>query len=257
MTTRSVGETWAVLQDRSRGAEQRFDRSTVVDLPEPAQRFLSRALPDGAPLVSTVQLSMCGHIKLGVWMPFTARQILRAGVGFVWEAVVGGRVVKFVGADSLGPDGARMEFRFHGRIPVVQASGPDVHRSAAGRLAAETAVWLPQALTPQAGALWRAIDGQWATVVLPGPTGPVAVDLAVDAHGDLTEILLQRWRDSAKPPDDAPFGATLTSVLEVDGTRVAGEGSVGWDRETPDEEAGVFFRFELTSVSFLPALGSQ
>ncbi|MFA9565268.1 MAG: DUF6544 family protein [Acidimicrobiales bacterium] len=53
-----------------------------------------------------------------------------------------------------------MEFRLHGLVPVAQASGPDVARSAAGRLAAETVAWVPQALTPQAGA----VDDEHAVV---------------------------------------------------------------------------------------------
>ncbi len=69
-----------------------------------------------------------------------------------WALVVGGRVVRFVGADLLGPHGARMEFRLHGIVPVVRASGPDTARSAGGRLAVETVAWLPQTLTPQCGA---------------------------------------------------------------------------------------------------------
>jgi len=150
-----------------------FDPSTLDGLPAPAQRFLASAIADGAPLPRSVQLEMTGRIKLGVWLPFTARQILVAGQGFVWQPIVGGRIVRFVGADALGPDGARMEFRLHGRIPVVNASGPDTDRSAAGRLAAETVAWLPQALTPQAGASWRPIDDGRATVILTGPGGPV------------------------------------------------------------------------------------
>lgn len=55
------------------------------------------------------------------WMPFAADQVLRAGVGFVRKPIVGGHVVRFVGADILGPDGARKEFRLHGLIPVATA----------------------------------------------------------------------------------------------------------------------------------------
>ena len=51
-----------------------------------------------------------------------------------------------------------MHFRLHGLIPVVHSSGPDIARSGAGRLAAETVAWLPQALVPQSGAQWTPID---------------------------------------------------------------------------------------------------
>jgi hypothetical protein len=133
-------------------------------------------------------------------MPFTTDQVLQAGVGFVWKPIVGGRVVRFVGADILGPDDARMEFRLQGLIPVAKASGPDTARSAVGRLAAETVAWLPQATTPQAGARWRAVDSERATVTLDVVGGTVDVEVTVDADGRLKGIGLQRWNGSTNPP---------------------------------------------------------
>jgi hypothetical protein len=218
-------------------------------LPPPARRLLTAAIPDEAPLSQRVELEMTGRIKLGVWMPFTARQLLVAGRGLVWEPVVGGRIVRFVGADSLGPDGARMQFRFRDRIKVVDASGPDVDRSAAGRLAAETVAWLPQALTPQGGAQWRPRDHQRATVILEGPYGPIEVDVTVDDDGALTELQLQRWNSSAKPPRPEPFGGEVTSTFDADGVRIAGTGTVGWGFGTPKDD-GIFFEYTIAGARF-------
>lgn len=98
----------------------------------PAARWLGRVLPPGTPLVEAVAVSIQGCIRLGPrWMRFTGEQIMRAGVGFVWRPAVGGRIIRFVGADLLTPDQARMEFRFQGLLPFVKASGADIERSAA------------------------------------------------------------------------------------------------------------------------------
>lgn len=244
--------TWAALDRSAARAAALFDPSTLSDLPGPARRLLSRVLPDRTPLHDTVRLSMRGRIKLaGRWLPFTAEQILRAGNGFVWAPVVGGRLIRFVGADALGPDGARIEFRFHGRIPVVRGSGADVARSANGRLAAETVAWLPQALTPQSGARWTAIDRHRARVTLRGPGGPTDVDVIVDDDGALTSVGLQRWNDSAKPPALEPFGGVVDSVLHsAPGVAIAGAGAVGWGWDTPGEADGSFFRYEITQADF-------
>lgn len=249
---------WSALEPSSGAEVDGFDRSTIDGLPEPARRFLVATVPDGSPLATAVELEMTGRIKLGIWLPFRARQIVRSGVGLVWVPDVGGRVLRFVGADTLGPDGARMQFRFHDRIPVVDASGPNTVRSAAGRLAAETVAWLPHALTPQAGATWKALDERRATVTLPGgPTGPTDVDVTIDERGHLTEIRLQRWNDSAEPPRLAPFGGVVSASLDVDGVRIARDGAVGWAQETEaqeleDQEWAVFFRYRITSARFLP-----
>ncbi len=176
--------TWAELASPTTTTPPRFDPATLSDLPAPAQRYLRGVLPDGVGLSSVVRLSMAGEIKLGGrWLPFSARQILRAGTGFVWAPVVGGRLLRFVGADALGVKGARLEFRLHGLIPVVRSSGPDVRRSAEGRLAAETVVWLPQALAPQSGARWRGIDDQRAVVSLDA-AGPASTSRSTSTTGE-------------------------------------------------------------------------
>lgn len=86
-----------------------------------------------------------------------------------------------------------MEFRLHGLVPVAQASGPDVARSAAGRLAAETVAWVPQALTPQAGA----VDDEHAVVKSDFAGETVDVEVGVDPDGRVVRLELQRWKDSA------------------------------------------------------------
>lgn len=252
MTLTFATATWVALEADHDAERERFDPDSLDGLPPPAQRLLSSALPTATPLDSVVQLEMTGDIKLaGKWLPFTAQQILRAGVGFVWTPVVGGRVIRFVGADALGPDGARLEFLFHGRIPVVRGSGPDVDRSAAGRLAAETVAWLPQQITPQAGARWEPIDDHRAAVHLDTDERDIRVEVGVDDHGQLQSIGVQRWKDSAKPPVEAPFGGTIHSTFDLpDGVRIAGTGTVGWDWHTPQQADGEFFRYRITAATF-------
>lgn len=231
----------------------RFDPDSLDGLPPPARRWLGRVLPAGCPLAAGVIIHMHGEIRIGPrWMPFTAEQILRAGVGFVWKPVVGGRLVRFVGADLLGPEDARMEFRLHGRIPVAKASGPDTAKSAAGRLAAETVAWLPQATTPQAGGQWAAVDDTHATVTLEAAGQAIDIAVGVDRAGELQTLQLQRWNGAVDPPRFRPFGGDLTSELETaGGVRVAGSGTVGWDYGTPEWAAGAFFRFRLDSLEWI------
>jgi len=140
-----AAEAWASLATDVGGEAPLFDPTTLHGLPAAARRYLAVALPDRVPLSSTVRLEMDGEIKLaGRWLPFTADQILRASAGFVWAPVVGGPILRFVGANVLTRRDARMEFRLHGRIPVGRAAGPDVRRSAQGRLAAETVAGFPR-----------------------------------------------------------------------------------------------------------------
>lgn len=244
--------TWSALAAPEDDEPPLFDPTSLGDLPAPAQRLLARSLPAGVPLSRLVRLDMSGEIKLGGrWLGFTSQQILRAGVGFVWAPIVGGRIIRFNGADALGPEGAQIAFKFHGRIPVVRASGDDVHRSAQGRLAAETVAWLPQALTPQAGAHWVGIDDKRAMVTLNAAGSDVDVEVAVDTAGQIRWIGLERWNSSAKPPALASFGGSVSSMFTVlNGVSIAGSGAVGWDWHTPWEADGVFFRYQVTAADF-------
>jgi hypothetical protein len=251
MKPEAAATTWEMLAEPSGEPASSFDATTLADLPEPARRWLTRVLPAGTLLTSGVTVEMTGEIKLGRWMRFRADQVLRAGVGFVWQPVVGGRILRFSGADVLGPDDARMEFRFHGLVPVVRASGSDVARSAAGRLAAETAVWVPQALTPQAGARWSGLDDQRAIVTLDAAGEVVDVEVAVDGDGRLRSLGLQRWNGSADPPGFEPFGGTVTDEFVTSGgVRIAGAGSVGWNWGTPQWDDGEFFHYRITKATF-------
>lgn len=242
--------TWARLESLPTEHSAIFDEATVRDLPPPAQRFLRRALPLGTPLVTLVELQMRGEIRLGGrWLPFEADQILRGGVGFVWRAAVGGRVLRFSGYDRCGTDGAELDFRLHGVIPVARASGPDTTRSAGGRLVAETVAWLPQALVPINGARWVAIDDRRASVTLPGAGHDLDVEVAVDEVGRVRSIGLLRWSTEVDPPDSIPFGALLSEeFVSTAGVTIAGTGSVGWGWDTPGWPDGEFFRFSVTAA---------
>jgi len=191
MRTDQIDQTWSNLLATGTDPVAEFDPLTLAGLPSPAIRWLTHAIPAGTSLSTVVQLTMEGEIRLNKpWLPFTADQVLHAGQGLVWRPVVGGKVLRFVGADMLGPAGARMEFWFHGLVPVVRASGPDVDRSAAGRLAAETVAWLPQALTPQTNTHWTAIDENRATAHVRTPNETIPVEVTISPEGQLRRICL-------------------------------------------------------------------
>jgi hypothetical protein len=245
---------WRELSEPPDAPTVAFDPATLDGLPEPARRLLEAAIPAGAPLSMLARLEMEGEIKLGGrWFPFTAAEVLRAGTGVVWAPVVGGRLLRFTGADVFGPGDARMEFRLHGRIPIVRESGPDVARSAIGRVAGEAAVWLPQALTPQAGARWEPIDDSSSAVVLVVDGREVRVEVGVDRENRIRSVGLQRWKGDAEPPVEAPFGGSVDRwTTDPNGVRIAAVGTVGWDWGTPGQAEGEFFRYRITSVEFAP-----
>lgn len=216
-------------------------------LPDPARRFLDNAVPAGPTSVGGIVLDMEGEIKLGRWLPFRARQILHPTAGFVWNATVGRLPVRITGGDALFDRRASLEFRLLGLIPVARASGPDTLRSAIGRLAVEAAVWLPQALHPAAGATWRPVNDDRASVTRTIGGDAVEVTLTIGPDGRVREVVTQRW---GEPPSDRlgvhPFGGTITDTGTFAGVTIATAGTVGWHHGTARQADGEFFRFRVT-----------
>ena len=88
------GWTLTDWEHRLRGEpEQRLERFTEAELDgldAPVRRYLAQAIAPGTPLSQCARLSMRGSIKLGRWLPFRARQVLRPHDGFIWAARVAG-----------------------------------------------------------------------------------------------------------------------------------------------------------------------
>lgn len=141
-----------------------------------------------------------------------------------------------------------MLWRVAGLVPLVAASGPDVSRSAAGRLAAEVV------LTPTSykHAEWGAthnpesVEGRFRYA-----TGTETVTVRVDGQGDPVGVSMERWGD----PEDSgtfghhSFGGELSEHRDFDGVRIPTSMSVGWWPDSPRWSDGEFFRAVITDLT--------
>ena len=135
-----------------------------------------------------------------------------------------------------------------GLIPVMSASGPDVTRSAAGRLAGEMALapttfraatWRPGADDDRAVVTWR-IDDQVESA-----------EFQVGADGRRLGVVMQRWGN----PDGAPFGRHPFGVaIEAEetfaGVTIGSVLRAGWWWGTDRQPEGEFFRADITGAEF-------
>ncbi|MFP4624791.1 MAG: DUF6544 family protein, partial [Gemmatimonadota bacterium] len=232
----------------------RFDAGMVDGLPAPARRYLLRAIAPGTPLATSAEVTMGGTIQLAPDadpLPMRAEQILSKERGFAWRARVGRGLVRIRGYDRLLDGVGEMRWWLLGVVPVVNASGEDFDRSAAGRLAAETVLMVPSLLLPEAGAEWEPVDDRRARVRLPwsGETEPVTVE--VDRDGRLVRVVLQRWNgDPANGPvGRLPFvGDSLGDERTFGGYTVPTTSRAGWRLGEPDERP--FFRAAIEAVTY-------
>ncbi len=225
-----------------------FDPSMVADLPAAARRWLTHAVAPGTPLWRTVELSMRGEIRIGTWRPFTARQVLAPPRGLVWAATARLYGLPVTGFDRFSSGSGEMRWRLGGLVPLLSASGPDVTRSAAGRLAGEatllptafrSATWTPGSAEDRVVATWH-VSGQ-----------DERVELQVGPDGRLLGAEMDRWGN----PGGAPFGRHRFGVaFEAERTSAGVTiGSVlraGWWWGTDRQAEGEFFRARITGATF-------
>jgi hypothetical protein len=245
---RSLRAEWARLASGP-APQRRFAADLVTGLPEPARRWLTHAVAAGTPLWPRVQLTMRGKIRLGAWRPFTARQLLAPPHGFIWAATARVAGLPVTGFDRYSSGSGQMRWRLLGLIPVMTGAGPDVTRSAAGRLAGEGICWLPTAFT---GADWSAgPDTDTAVATWRIGDEEEAVQLRVGRDGRLQEALVQRWGNpDGQPFGRYPFGVAVEAERTFGGATLPSVLRAGWGWGTDRQEAGEFFRAEITEAVF-------
>jgi hypothetical protein len=131
---------------------ERFTEADVEGLEAPVRRYLAHAIAPATPLSQCARLSMRGSIKLGRWLPFRARQVLRPHDGFVWAARVAGVIA---GSDQYLDGTGGMDWKLGGLLSVAHEEGPDVSRSAADEVAPKLSGSQPRCC-PAAGSAGRA-----------------------------------------------------------------------------------------------------
>jgi hypothetical protein len=242
-----VARDWQVLGTPTERPAA-FDRAMVTGLPGPAGRWLTHAITPGTPLWRTVELSMRGEIRIGAWRRFTARQVLAPPRGFIWAATARVSGLPVTGFDRLSSGSGEMRWRLSGLVPVTSASGPDVTRSAAGRLAGE-ATLLPTAFPAAGWAPGSAEDRVVATWQVGGQDE--RVELHVGPDGRLLGARMDRWGNpDGGPFARHPFGVAFETERAFAGVTIGSVLRAGWWWGTDRQEEGEFFRARITDAAF-------
>lgn len=243
---RGVREDWCALATPSAGTG-RFEPGSLTALPPPARRWLAHAVPAGTPLWRSVEMHMRGHIRLGAWRAFTATQVLSPPDGFIWAATARFLGLPVVGFDRYSRGAGEMRWRLLGVLPVMSASGSDVTRSAAGRLAGES-VFVP---TAYHRATWTMAAPDIAVATWRHETGEESAELRIGPGGELLEVRMQRWGN----PNGAafgryPFGVSIEREHTFSGITIPAVLRAGWWWGTERQAEGEFFRATITKATF-------
>lgn len=211
----------------------------LADLAEAARRYLQRSPAEGSPLSSAVHLRMTGRIRLGrgkPWIPLTSEEWLGDSTGFLWRARTNGGM-PLSGYDRYLGGHGEMHWRLFRLIPVMNASGEDLTRSARWRFAAEHLL-LPSLLLPGANVQWSE-DGPNSRFVEVNVDGvPHRMCLHVDPDGMPRKVTMERWGNVETPGggwQPIPYAVRMEGVFRVDGYSLPHQFRASWwagtDRE--------------------------
>jgi hypothetical protein len=228
--SRRLGRVWRSLESEEPG--KGFSEFMIQDLPEPVQRYFCHAIRSGAPLYSRVSLKMSGRIKAGQnspWMRFTATQILTPRRGFVWKARAWRGPVFLDVVDHYARGAGRMRVSLFGWVPIMNATGPDLSKSALGRLMAES-VLVPSSLLPRQGVTWEAEDSNHIKATLTVEGEAATLNLTIDDEGGLQQVTLKRYGNPAGTGEWAyiPFGMAADGERAFNGYTIPSEFRGGW-----------------------------
>jgi hypothetical protein len=227
-----------------------FDPAQISGLPQEVRLYLEHAIRAGTPLAFAVRLRMHGEIKLGSWRPFSAEEIIRWNRGMIWRATVRVHGMSIRGADSFVDGRGFMRWKLFGVVPVVNASGPDITRSAAGRINLES-IWLPSVLCCK-DVSWKAVDKCHLHAEFVAHNQEAAIDYIIDNAGWLKAVSMPRWGN----PEGAGFhyvrcGGFVEEEREFGGYTIPSRLRVGWHFGTERfDSEGEFFRVTVDSASF-------
>jgi hypothetical protein len=244
---RTVGAEWDRLAEASVSPPV-FGSALIKDLPEPARRWLAHVIAPGTPLWRTAVVTMRGQIRLGAWRPFTARQVITVPEGYIWAATARMVGLPVTGFDRLSSGTGQMHWRLLGLVPVMTADGPDITRSAAGRLAAEI-VLVPTAFRTVTWTSGAHGDSAIATCQAGGETEHA--ELRVGPDGRLLGLIVNRWGNpDGEPYGRYPFGMTTEAEATFAGVTLPAVFRAGWWWGTDRQESGEFFRARITGAAF-------
>ncbi|MBB5874282.1 hypothetical protein F4553_007716 [Allocatelliglobosispora scoriae] len=227
-----------------------FDPGMLTGLPQPVRRWLTHAIAPGTPLRRSAVLHQQGQIKLGRWWRYRADWALAPLSGFIWAARTSLGPVTIRGFDRYTRSTGEMRWDLFGLVPFMRATGPDVTRSALGRLAAELCFVPAAALAAEL--VWSPVDDHRATaaVTVDGSTSRLTITVA--DTGTLTRVDVPRWGQ----PGGTAFGEHLfTAVLDgperdFDGYTIPVTGRAGW-WHCPDGCASEeFIRFSIDQAHY-------
>ncbi|UZJ64594.1 hypothetical protein OKW96_19980 [Sphingobacterium sp. KU25419] len=178
-------------------SDQRYDSSTLNDLPTPVQRYFKLVLKDRQPYISSVRLEHRGLFKTDLkkgFIKITGEQYFSVRKPqFIWK----GATMLFTAIDSYINNEGSLKVFLLNLYKVVDAKGSTMDEGELQRWMAES-VWFPTNLLPSEMVKWTAIDTNSAKLSFVYKEISFYFIVSFNAVGEITTMQTQRYMTDKK-----------------------------------------------------------
>lgn len=169
-----------------------FTHELIQDVPEPARRYLVHALADSRLCPYRVKLLMDGSVSFGDGkknLKTKSRYMITARLGYALRGFCPPRLHLH---EYYHKDMGEKIWTSMLLWAVKKHQGDETSRSLREKFALHL-IWLPSALLPQFGTIWRTIDENSAQAKLLVDQEPIDINLTIGTDGALRSARVTRW----------------------------------------------------------------
>ena len=222
----------------------------LINLPEPAQRYLNYTGVVGQPWIDTVHIEYTGIFRLEAdkpWLPIKADQVYTTNPpGFCWKArlkMFGLWIVK--GNDTYKDGRGHMFGKIAGLYTIFDARGPELDQGVMTRYLNEM-TWFPIALLNDY-VTWQGVDDHSFDVTFTDSGRSVTARFIIDDEGQLLNFVTQRYREDKGKYMLDTWTTPMTEWGVMAGLNLPVRGQAVWKLPTGDLP---YADIKLTKIEF-------
>ena len=237
------------LMDNAQTVDGVFSSENINHLPEPVQRYLTRNIPEGYPLIDTVYLQQDGLMRQSPeadWSPFVAEQYFTTNPpAFIWIADMHMMPMLSVTARDKYTNGhGEMLISLQSTVPIANGQGTNYDTGAFIRYMAEM-MWLPTAMLHDY-IQWETVDDETAIAIAQVAEQNVRVTFHFNEQGDI-DYIESHDRHMGDEANATPWYGYCSDYQTFYGVRIPTSVEVGWQPETGYY---AWWRGNITDIEF-------
>ncbi len=224
----------------------------IERLPEPVQRYLRYAVPEGHPPIKIARLTQEGVFRTAVgqdWMPMQAEQCFTPNPpAFLWQAKVRPAPFLWIAVrDTYDRKRGNVLVRLLSTIPLADATGPEIDVSSLLRFLAEM-VWFPTAFFDDSRIVWEGIDDSHARATITDGALKGSLVCTFDTEGKMTRCTTgERYMMAGDRVSQERWTGHFDRYEEREGFRIPTGIEAEWNLAGGDFSYG---RIRVTAVAY-------